>query len=172
MKLGRMVGVLTVLAMVALVAVRATNALSAPAVSAPKLQAVHVQVVPADRYCTFGTGDLMRCQSSSHHSRFHLGGPHNQWLVIFSLVAPRSTAGRTYYFFTAHAPGRCLNASQFGTSPPVRKGQRVVNWATFDKDCPSLGQHGTISLITDRTQSLFPIKRVGRLVARFKFTIP
>jgi hypothetical protein len=157
---------LTVVATVALVAVLVTDALSAAA------QGVRVQVVPADRYCTSGTGQLVSCQTS-HQGRFPLRGPGNQWLVIFSFVAHTSTAlaRPQYYFFTTRGPGGCRDAIQGGAAAPgaVGKGQRVVSSAAFAKDCPGPGT-GTISL--RQTGHPFPIMAVGRLVARFKFTIP
>ena len=157
---GRKVGVLIAVAMVALVTVLVTNALSATA------QGVRVEVVPAHRYCTSATGQPVPCQRS-HQRR----GPKNQWLVIFSFVAPTSTArGGEYYFFTARGPVGCRNEIQGGTAAvgAVRKGQRVVSSATFAKGCPGPG-HGTIGLRQPHSR---PLMAVGRLVARFNFTIP
>lgn len=166
MKLRRTV-VLTVVAGLALVAVLVTNALSATA------QGVRVEVVPADRYCTLGAGgEPMTCHRT-YGGLFPVRGAKNQWLVIFTFVAPRSTAfPGPYYLFRVRGPLGCGNAIQFGAAGPgaVRKGQRVVSSATFAKGCPGLGR-GTISLIR-KTGHPFPIMAVGRVVAGFKFTIP
>jgi hypothetical protein len=157
---GRKVGVLIAVAMVALVTVLVTNALSATA------QGVRVEVVPAHRYCTSATGQPVPCQRSHQ-----LRGPKNHWLVIFSFVAPTSTArGGKYYFFTARGPVGCGNEIQGGTAAvgAVRKGQRVISSATFAKNCPGPG-HGTIGLRQPHSR---PLMAVGRLGARFNFTIP
>ncbi len=135
---------------------------------------VRVQVTPANRYCTSRLGQtLERCPDRAQ-GLVRLGGASSQWLVIFSFRAPRSTvaAGRTYYYFTTAAPSGCPNAGQFGEyTQAVRKGQRVVQWAAFDKNCPGTG-HGTISVITSRTVRHSPGQGASRPIANFTFTIP
>jgi hypothetical protein len=136
---------------------------------------VRVRVVRGDRYCTSGRGEtLERCPTRST-GLIRLGGLHQQWLVIFSFIAPRPThvGGRTYYYFTADAPtGQCPNAGQFGEyNADVRTGQRVVLWAAFDKYCPGAG-HGTISLITPHKTTSAPGEGTSQRLANFSFTIP
>jgi hypothetical protein len=135
---------------------------------------VRVQVVHGDRYCTSPRGETPeRCPMGSR-GLIRLGGVSQQWLVIFSFIAPRpaTVGGRTYYYFTADAPVRCPNASQFGeNNADVRTGQRVVLWAAFDKNCPGAG-HGTISLITRRNGARAPGEGASQSLASFTFTIP
>jgi hypothetical protein len=137
-------------------------------------RSVRVQVVQGDRYCTSPGGEtLERCPMGSR-GLIRLGGVSQQWLVIFSFIAPRPTTvgGRTYYYFTADAPGKCPNASQFGEhNADVRTGQRVVAWAAFDKNCPGAGR-GTISLITRRNGVRAPGDGASQSVASFTFAIP
>lgn len=137
-------------------------------------RSVRVQVVQGDRYCTSPRGKtLERCPMGSR-GLIRLGGVSQQWLVIFSFIAPRPTTvgGRTYYYFTADAAGQCPNASQFGeNNADVRTGQRVVLWAAFDKNCPGAGR-GTISLITRRNGVRAPGDGASQSVASFNFTIP
>lgn len=135
---------------------------------------VRVQVVQADRYCTSPRGEtLERCPVRSR-GLIRLGGAHQQWLVMFSFIAPRPTTvhGRTYYYFTADVPGTCPNASQFGEyNANVRTDQRVLLWAAFDKQCPGPGR-GTISLITRTTSTSAPGEGASRLLTKFNFTVP
>ena len=136
-------------------------------------RSVRVQVVRGDRHCTSRRGEtLERCPTGSR-GLIRLGGVSQQWLVIFSFIAPRPTTvgGRTYYYFTADAPGQCPNASQFGDNADVRTGERVVLWAAFDKNCPGAGR-GTISLITRRNGARAPGEGVSQSVASFNFTVP
>jgi hypothetical protein len=137
-------------------------------------RSVRVEVVQGDRYCTSPRGDtLERCPMKSP-GLIRLGGVSQQWLVIFSFIAPRPTTfgGRTYYYFTADAPAHCPNASQFGeNNADVRTGQRVVLWAAFDKNCPGAGR-GTISLITRRNGARAPGDGTSHSVGSFTFTIP
>jgi hypothetical protein len=137
-------------------------------------RSVRVQVVQGDRYCTSPRGETLdRCPMGSR-GLIRLGGVSQQWLVIFSFIAPRPTTvgGRTYYYFTADAPGQCPNASQFGeNNADVRTGQRVVLWAAFDKNCPGAGR-GTISLITRRNGVRAPGEGASQSLASFNFTIP
>jgi hypothetical protein len=169
----RRVASFAVVALVVAAAVVCGIALSGVAAARPGAQTVRVRVVQADRYCTSRSGyDLMLCPRLAK-GLIHLGGSHNQWLVIFSFTAPRSTParGQVYYFFTAHAPSGC--ASAFGEyDQEVRKGQRVVNWSTFDEDCPGRGD-GTISLIRSRAKANhWPGEGASRLISRFGFVIP
>jgi hypothetical protein len=135
---------------------------------------VRVRVTRADQYCAPRRGQTVKRCPQQTQGLVRLGGPSNQWLVIFSFTAPTSTEahGRTYYYFTADAPGRCPNASQFGEyNEAVRRGQRVTLWAAFDKRCPGRG-HGTISLITPTTAHPVPGEGSSRPVATFNFAIP
>lgn len=85
---------------------------------------------------------------------------------------PATVGARTYYYFTADAPGQCPNANQFGEyNADVRTGQRVVLWAAFDKHCPGAGR-GTISLITRRNTTSAPGEGASQPLANFNFTIP
>jgi hypothetical protein len=135
---------------------------------------VDVRVAPADRYCTSRSGaTLQRCQARLG-GPIRLGGAHQEWLVIFSFVAPRSTVvgGHAYYYYTAEVPGRCPNASQFGeANVNVSRGHRVLLWAAFDKACPGVGR-GTISLITRRSSTSAPGVGTSKPVASFRFTVP
>jgi hypothetical protein len=137
-------------------------------------RSVHVQVVQGDRYCTSPKGEtLERCPMGSR-GLIRLGGVSQQWLVIFSFIAPRPTTvgGRTYYYFTADAPGQCPNANQFGEhNANVRTDQRVVLWTAFDKNCPGAGR-GTISLITRRNGARAPGEGASQPVASFNFAVP
>lgn len=135
---------------------------------------IDVRVVHADRFCTSRTGYTLRRCPRTTNGLIRLGGPTQQWLLIFSFTAPRSSAahGRTYYFFTADAPGLCPNAEQFGEyGLEVRRDQRVVGWFAFDKRCPGPG-HAAIRLIRSRTKHPVPGEGASRLVASFKFSIP
>lgn len=137
---------------------------------------VSVQVARADRYCTSRAGTtLERCPTRPAGGLIRLGGTYSEWLVMFSFIAPKSTkaGGRTYYYHAVEAPGRCPNARQFGEDNlrRVRHGQRVVLWATFDKNCPGPG-YGTISLVTSRHRPSWPGEGAGEPIASFKFTIP
>ena len=136
---------------------------------------LHARVVPADRYCVLrrsGYG-LRRCRSGSRRL-VRLGGRYQEWLVIFSFRAPKAMAPRRrrYYYFTADGPSGCPNARQFGDyDREVHKGQRVVQWVAFDKDCPGPG-HGSVSLLQARSTGHWPGQGVRRFVARFRFTVP
>jgi hypothetical protein len=140
----------------------------------PASRGVHVQVTQANRYCTSRRGvTLERCQTR-RRGLIRLGGADQQWLVIFSFIAPQATTlgGRTYYYFTADVPGQCPNVNQFGEyDASVRTGQRVVFWAAFDKDCPGPG-HGTISLITRQRATSAPGQGTQQRLADFNFAIP
>lgn len=155
----------------AMVCAIALSGVAAARSGAPKID---VRVVHADRFCTSRTGYTLRRCPRTTNGLIRLGGPTQQWLLIFSFTAPRSSAahGRTYYFFTADAPVSCPNADQFGEyGLEVRKGQRVMGWFAFDKHCPGPG-HGAISLIRSRTKHPFPGEGASRLVDSFKFSIP
>lgn len=122
---------------------------------------VSVRVARSDQYCVTRAGYLLRRCPTHPGGLIRLGGPSQQWLVIFSFGAPRSTAahGRTYYYFTATAHNGCPNADQFGAySPRVLRGQTVVQWAAFDEHCPGPG-HGTISCQgRSKTRPLTPVE--------------
>jgi hypothetical protein len=135
---------------------------------------VHVRVVQGDRYCTARRAGTLELCPKRPDGLVRLGGPSQQWLVIISFIAPRSTValGPTYYYFTAKASGGCPTAGQFGEyTPAVHKGRRVVFPAAFDKHCPGPG-HGAISLVTSPTARHRPGEGVSRPVASFTFVIP
>jgi hypothetical protein len=140
----------------------------------PANRNVRVRVVQGSRYCISRRGEkLERCPTRSP-GLIRLGGIHQQWLVIFSFIAPRpaSVGGRTYYYFTAEDPGPCPNAGQFGENhAPVRTHQRVVLWVAFDKYCPGPGR-GTISLVTRRNAASAPGEGATQRLASFSFVIP
>ena len=135
---------------------------------------VRVRVTRADQYCASRRGQTLEPCPKRPQNLVRLGGPSSQWLVIFTFTAPRSSGARdhAYYYFTADAPGRCPNASQFGEyNEAVRKGQRVTLGAAFDNRCPGDG-HGAISLITPPTAHSAPGEGSSRTVATFNFAIP
>jgi hypothetical protein len=140
----------------------------------PSRVQVQVRVARSDQYCTTRRGERIEPCPKSPHGLIRIGGSSSQWLVIFSFSAPRSTpaSGRTYYYFTADAPGRCPNASQFGDeNQAVEQGQRVVLWAAFDQRCPGRG-HGTISMMTALRANHFPGQGAARPIGSFDFVIP
>jgi hypothetical protein len=157
-------------------AARPSHAMAAPlsSVTAGDHGRVHVRVVQADRYCTARRAGTLELCPKRLDGLMRLGGPSQQWLVIIRFIAPRSTAalGRTYYYDTAKASGRCPNAGQFGEyTSAVHKGQTVVVWHAFDKHCPGPG-NGAISLVEAPTGGPGPGEGVSRPVASFTFVIP
>jgi hypothetical protein len=140
----------------------------------PNQPHVRVSVVQADRYCTPRRGQSIELCPKQTNGLVRLGGPSSQWLMIFSLSAPKatSTPGHTYYYFTADAPSGCPNASQFGEyNENVQRGQQITLWVPFDEHCPGPG-HGTISLITPKTAHQAPGQGASHPIANFDFTIP
>jgi hypothetical protein len=140
----------------------------------PNQPHVQVRVVPGNRYCTPRRGQSIEPCPGQTNGLVRLGGPHQQWLVIFSLHAPKATntSGQTYYYFTADAPGNCPNAGQFGEyNEDVQKGQQLTLWAAFDEHCPGPG-HGTVSLITSKGAHQAPGQGASHPIANFDFTIP
>jgi hypothetical protein len=140
----------------------------------PNQPRVQVRVVQADRYCTPRLGQSIEPCPGQTNGLVRLGGPSSQWLIIFSLHAPKATTTlrHTYYYFTADAPGDCPNASQFGEyNQDVQAGQQIKLWAAFDEHCPGPG-HGTISVITSKRVHQAPGQGANHPIANFDFTIP